>query len=213
MKNYYSTALHTSDFFRSISLFILILLVTVLSSNVNAQMNYRAEGDSHIMITTDSNRNVISTAVSSLVAEADFIIKDGVLDEVSSLKLRMPAQKVNESSDLDFKLTHVMVLPIMRKIHVVGMLNINGISKRTDIDFNFVVNQDQSITLTGDKAINLSDFHTNSTVEFASLTKKSEKQLKLEMNFVFKNEPYKLTALNNASQDNTRIIARNNARD
>lgn len=200
MKNNYNAVSNPTTSFRNISLFFLILLGTVLSGKVNAQTNYKAEGESHVMITTATSNDVPSATVNCVNAEGDFIIKDGVLDNISSLKLTVPIQKENEglkNKNIDFNLSHVMILPIMKKIHVVGLLNVAGISQRAFIDFNYVINSDQSITLTGNKVINLKEFEKDAEVQLASLNEKNENQLDLKMNFIFKNDTYKLSASNN----------------
>ncbi|MBB2145106.1 hypothetical protein GM921_06410 [Pedobacter sp. LMG 31464] len=184
MKNYYDAVSN----FKSITLFSLILTSILFVQSAKAQTPYKVEGDSQIKISIDSNQNISS----SLSAEGNFIVKDGILDEINSFELALPSFTTENKSitnkAISFKLTHVMILPTMKMIHAVGVLNIGGVSNRTDIEFSFVMNNDQSITLNGSKSIKLSDYHQESTFALASLSNNDD--LKLNMNLVFKNNPF-----------------------
>lgn len=184
MKNYYNAVTN----FKSIILFSLILTSTLFVQSAKAQTPYKVEGDSQVKISIDSNQNILSP----LSAEGSFIVKDGVLDEISSFELALPmSSSINPAianNGISFKLTHVMILPTMKMIHAVGVLNVGGVSNRTDIEFSFVMNNDQSITLNGSKSIKLNDYRQGPTFALASLV--SNNDLKLNMNLVFKNNQF-----------------------
>jgi len=165
-----------------------------LMQKANAQNPYRVASESQIKISIDSNKTSLHES-NSFSAQGSFIFKNGELDDVSSFDLVMPMNKSAEDltatkDSISFKLTHVMVLPIMKKIHIVGFLNVAGVSTRTDFDFSFIVNADQTITMNGDKFIKLSDYRNETTTSMVSYLSNND-ELKLSMNLIFKNDPVK----------------------
>lgn len=190
MKNYYNAASNVTSY-KSITLFFLVLTGLLFTQSVKAQTPYKVEGDLQIKISVDLNQNVLTT----LVAEGNFIVKDGVLDEINSFELALPIantsgnsnQKVNKD-EISFKLTHVMILPMMKMIYAVGILNIGGVTSRTDLEFSFVMNSDESITLTGRKSIKLSEYHKEPNFALASLSNNNE--VNLNMNLIFKSNQF-----------------------
>ncbi|MFA6277551.1 MAG: hypothetical protein WC622_12420 [Pedobacter sp.] len=192
MKNYYNAESNPFTSYKSITLFLLILTGLLFTQSAKAQTPYKVEGDSQIKISVDSNQNISST----LTAEGNFIVKDGVLDEINSFELALPianaaGNSINQTLNKDgisFKLTHVMILPVMKMIHAVGVLNVGGISSRTDMEFSFVMNSDESITLSGRKSIKLSEYHKEPNFALASLSNNNE--VNLNMNLIFKSNQF-----------------------
>ncbi|MFD0941128.1 hypothetical protein [Pedobacter boryungensis] len=189
MKNYYNAESNLRSY-KSITLFFLVLTGLLCAQITKAQSPYKVEGDSQIKISIDSSQNVMS----ALSAEGNFIIKDGMLDEINSFELDLPIATNNSKNNtvdkegISFKLTHVMILPMMKMIHAVGILNVGGVSTRTDLEFNFVMNNDESITLSGYKSIKLSDYHKEPNFALASLAKNNE--VNLNMNLIFKSNQF-----------------------
>jgi hypothetical protein len=202
MKNYNNAVSN----FKSITLFSLILTGLLFAQSAKAQTPYKVEGDSQIKIAIDSNQNILST----LTAEGNFIVKDGVLDEINSFELALPiapivGNSINQTVNKDgisFKLTHVMILPMMKMIHAVGVLNVGGVSSRTDMEFSFVMNNDESITLNGYKSIKLSDYHKEPSFALASLANNNE--VNLNMNLIFKSNQF---YTNNAVVNSNKMTA------
>jgi len=201
MKNNYTSVSKRNNCFRNIFVFFLTITGVTYFNIAQAQTPYRVEGDSQVKVAIDSTKgNFTATAnLNELSVACDFVMKDGVLDNVNSFKLTMPIAKSNNLNgiqvvdSLGFKLTHVMVLPMMRLIHIVGMMDVGGVSSRTELDFNFVVNEDQSISLFGTKSIKLSDY--NKDVKFNAVALKENKEVKLNLNLLFKSDQAKLAAL------------------
>jgi hypothetical protein len=191
MKFFYSSLHHFNE--KVILSFFLVLFLISLQQ-AKAQNPYRADSDSRIEVLIDSNENTNKT-VYSLNAQGEFIIKDGKLDDVNSFNFNLPINKLSSNANsakdsISFKLTHVMILPIMKKIHFVGVLNVAGVSSRTEIFFDFRVNNDQSITLTGDKFVKLNEYKQASVDKTTGI--QDDIDLKLSMNLVLKNDPVML---------------------
>lgn len=201
MKNNYTSVSKRNNCFRKIFVFFLTITGATFFNTAHAQTPYKIEGDSQVKVAIDSTKgNFTATAnLNELSAEGNFVMRDGLLDNVSSFKLTMPIAKSNSLNgiqavdSLGFKLTHVMVLPMMRLIHIVGMMDVGGVSSRTELDFNFVVNEDQSISLFGTKSIKLSDY--NKDAKFNAVALKENKEVKLNLNLLFKSDQAKLAAL------------------
>ncbi len=169
----------------------LFSLVTLFSSEVlkAQQVESKIESTPLFENKTELFKNYFSANASIANVEGNFIIKDGYLDDVKGFVLSIPLSAVNEifsnnspKENLDFKLTHVMVLPQMGLVHIVGDLEIAGTIKRTELDFNFKLNEDQSITLIGTKVIKLSDYKKDLISN--SLMVKNKKEINLDLNLV-----------------------------
>jgi hypothetical protein len=188
MKNFYSILPLPTANLKAITSFFLVLCCMFVMQKSNAQEQYRADGNSQINISVDSSKYLLNEA-SGITAHGSFILEDGKLDDISAFKLKMPINLPNGSNkdSISFEFTNVMVLPIMRKVHFVGYLNIAGVSTRTELDFNFSVNSDKSITLVGDKAIKLNEYRENTSFAMVSYLQNNN-DLKLNMTLNFKNQ-------------------------
>lgn len=199
MKNNYHQK-KCNAYFKSV-LFFLTLTSAFVFQNAKAQLSYKIENNSQVKVAIDSIKNNFTALANSsdLNAEANFTIRNGSLEEVNAFRMELPLSKNQFSLDstlnnekIGFKLTHVMVLPMMRLVHIVGMLNVGGVSNRAELDFSFLVNEDESITFFGAKSIKLSDY--SQEPKFKTETLKGSNEVKLNMNFVFKNNQQNLLA-------------------
>lgn len=171
-----------------------LVLIAVFFQNANAQSN--SDTGSNVVVdlsvgTLKSNFKALGNS-KSLNAESNFTLKDGCLDEVKSfaLKMNLLPSEANFSDhlsadSLEFELTHVMILPYMGLIHIIGNLEVEGVIKRTELDFNYSVNEDQSLSLSGVKLIKLSDYRKISKVKASSA--QSNNEINLKFNLVLKN--------------------------
>ncbi|WP_379091860.1 hypothetical protein [Pedobacter sp. UC225_65] len=203
MKNNYTFSSRRKTYLKSTTLFFLTLISTMVLQHASAQSNYKIEGDSQIKVSVDSTKNNFTAmgSTNAINAEGSFTIKDGALDDITAFKLRMPMINSNlplgellANDSIGFELTHVMVLPTMRLIHIVGILDVGGVSSRTELDFSFTVNEDQSISLFGTKSIKLKDYNKDS--KFSSAVLKDNAEVKLDMNLLFKNNQLNLAVVN-----------------
>lgn len=205
MRNNYSFSSRRKTFQKSAALFFLTFISTMVFQQASAQVTYKIAGDSQIKVAVDSIKNNFTASAIAINAEGNFTIKDGLLDDISAFKLKMPIINSNlpeaetlTNDSIGFELTHVMVLPTMRLIHIVGMLDVGGVSSRTEMDFSFTVNEDQSISLFGTKSIKLKDY--NREAKFNSVVLKDNAEVKLDMNLLFKNNQLNLAAVSSESE-------------
>lgn len=167
-----------------------------------AQNTPKLDENSQVKVTIDSIKGnfMAMGSTNAINAAVNFTIKDGALDDLHAFKLKMPignslfTDGLNTDS-LSFQMSHVMVLPTMRLIHVLGMLELGGVSTRTEMDFSFTVNDDQSISLFGEKTIKLKEYKQDPKFNLAVL--KDNAELKLNMNLLFKNMQANMVVLNN----------------
>lgn len=163
---------------------LLIVFFGFSFQSVNAQTFYKAVSASHLNI-TPNNRVGLHPEIKS---EGTFLIKDGVLDEIYSLKLILPTKvdsRIIGDRKISFEQTRVMVLPIMGMAHFVGVLDVGGVKTTTSFQLGFALNSDQSITFKGTKLFKLSELGEGFPNE----------ELKFELDFVLKNNKNELAAL------------------
>ena len=177
------------------------VLVAVFFQNAKAQSNADAESNVVVDLSVGSLKSNFKALGNSksLNAEGSFTLKDGCLDEVKSFALKMnllPSDRIlseHLSNDsLEFELTHVMILPYMNLVHIVGNLEVEGVTRRTELDFSYSVNKDQSLSLSGTKLIKLSDYRKTSKINGANPRVNNE--ISLVFNLLLKNNKHKFIA-------------------
>lgn len=201
MKRRYSFSFQVMNTLKRITL-LSFVLIAVFFQNANAQLNSDSESNVVVDLSIGSLKsNFKAIGNSKLNTESNFIIKDGCLDELKSFALKMnllPSDKAFSdhltNDSLEFELTHVMILPYMNLIHIVGNMEVEGVSKRTELDFSYSVNQDQSLTLSGTKLIKLSDFRKADRV--TPLNPRLTNEISLVFNLLLKNSKHKFIAAN-----------------
>lgn len=173
--------------------FLSIVLVVLSFENSNAQsLNTEANVVSNLQVGSFENNFSHLENSKQLAAQGNFVFKDGNLDDLKSLTIKTTLSRTNKllsahfaSDSLGFELTRVMILPYMSLIHIVGNLEIGGVSKTTEMDFSYLVNADQSISLIGIKSIKLNDYKKDYKIN--SLAFKVNNEVNLELNLLFKN--------------------------
>lgn len=189
---------------KMIALCLSILMGSFFYQNVNAQHAFAVVDNSQISFAIDSTKNTFTAMrnAGAVSAEGNFVIKDGLLQNINAFKMVLPMRNMEaalngslgQKDSIGFELSHVMVLPLMRMIHIVGILEVGGVSSRTEMDFNFIINQDQSLTLMGTKSIKLDEYRGDQKLSREAL-KKSKSEIKLDMNLVLKNSQSSLAIL------------------
>ncbi|MES2419162.1 MAG: hypothetical protein V4541_13325 [Bacteroidota bacterium] len=159
---------------------------------VKAQMYYANLEGSRAKISDNSSYRQLKNLESNFFCEGDFTMINGTLQNISSLKFSMPLnlQKRNQlliepalvntsalSKNMNFELTHAMVLPLMNKIHIIGFLAIEGARNRVDFQFDYIENDENTITVMGTKMIELGDYKKT----YAVTKNKDEVLLNLKM--------------------------------
>jgi hypothetical protein len=170
-KNIYSKS-------RLLGFITLITLVTfgLFSQKVYSQTPYKIVTTSHIKVLGTSNLHDWDMNAESFTCEGNFIVKGGVLKDISSLSFVLPvvnlkskeslmdkraykALKSDEFSKITFKLTEATVNNAQKTIAVTGNLNIAGVTHLIKLQSTYMVNADESITCKGSKAIKMSDYN------------------------------------------------------
>ncbi|RYG06592.1 MAG: hypothetical protein EOO07_28945 [Chitinophagaceae bacterium] len=182
MKHNY--AFGTSYAAKSIFTSVIIIIFCSAFTVANAQTLYRAVSASQI----DINALTPSESNKGIISEGTYLIKDGQLDELYNLKLILQTSILDSllgGKKVTFEQTRVMVLPIMGMVHVVGVLDVDGLKTTTSFQLGFSINSDQSITFKGNKLLKMNEL----VKEFPS------SELKLDIDFVLKNTKNNLAAL------------------
>ena len=196
MRNSYNSCLNINSSI-IIAVFSIFVLVSLLFQNGYAQSNLSS--DIYIV----KNSFVDSYHTKAVKAEGIFVVKNGSLDEVKSFSLKMSIGSsnifVNQNIDvdsLDFKLTHVMILPQMKMIHIIGVLDVSGVSKRTEFDFNYVINEDLSLSLIASKTIKIRDFKKDIKLSKLASKQKNANDINLNLQLLFKQNTVNYLASN-----------------
>lgn len=186
MENLYKT-LSLTTHFRSLLVCFLVIIVLFFAGSAAAQVSYKAEGDIRV---SGSNKHLTSLAASPLLAKGEFILNNGVLDEISSLKFAaQTSNSLSQNDDIDhinFNITHTVVLPIMRKVFMVAILNNGTEHYRIDMTFDMAMNPDQSISLNGTKIIKTNSFYNFYQKPTFRLASSTDGYVELNINLLFK---------------------------
>lgn len=203
MKKIYNTYSYKSIDIIKKAVYLSIAFVVLIFQNTNAQSIFNTEANMVSNLQGGPFKNIFSHLDNSkqITAQGNFVFKDGNLDDLkyftiktslSSTARLLPDHFTNDS--LGFELTRVMILPYMSLIHIVGNLEIGGVSKTTEMDFSYLVNADQSISLIGIKSIKLNDYKKDSKINASAF--KANNEVNLELNLLFKNNQASFIAAN-----------------
>lgn len=165
--------------------FTLLAGVTVKS---NAQAPYQLAVVADLNGLANSSSDSIIKSTKEIKSEGSYLIKDGLLSEIYKLRFVMPSVQLKATATnslisdkkVTFEQTHVMVLPVMGMVHIVGLLTIGDITSTDSFLLKFKINDDQSISFSGEKPVKLIQYYPNLTV-------KNCDEVQLALNFVLKN--------------------------
>ncbi len=151
----------------------LIALSLFFAGTAQGQSTYKIIPGSQIKVFGTSNLHDWNMIASTFSCEGTFKVKEGVLQEVSSLSFSVPVTNLKSKEDLmdtrayktlkstefskiTFKLKDAAMLP-QQKIRATGTLTIAGVSNEIVITSGYVVNSDETVTFKGSKLIKMSD--------------------------------------------------------
>lgn len=156
----------------------LFLILLVLSSGfaamqANAQTAMKIAPGSQVKVNGTSNIHDWTMAAGSFSSDARFTLKQNQLQDVTALTFVLPvknlkgkedllnsralkALKADQHSQIIFKLLSAESAGKM--IKATGSLTIAGVTREIPIAVNYQVNADESVTITGEKKIKMSDF-------------------------------------------------------
>jgi hypothetical protein len=174
--------------------FLLGMLLVGLTVKSNAQVKSDAQVLYQLAVVSDlnglenSNNDPIIKSTKEIKSEGSYLIKDGLLDDIYKLKFVLPSVQLKATptnsliSDqkVTFEQTHIMVLPVMGMVHIVGSLTIGDVTNTDSFLLKFKVNDDQSISFSGEKPVRLGLYYPNLAV-------KNSDEVQLALNFVLKN--------------------------
>ncbi len=183
-------------------LFLLTLVFTLSTGfqKLSAQLFFSNFEGSQIKISSSSNNGQFAPITNQFSCEGKFTMINGELDNLSDLKFNLPISAKNKNqglisstvlntnqpkNDINFELTHSMVLPELHIIHTVGYLDIQGVKTRIDLFLDYMENNSETITVMGSRSIRLSDYKKDFISVFAS--KKDQDIIQLDLKLVIKN--------------------------
>jgi hypothetical protein len=168
--------------------FFLFTLLIGQAIESRAQDLYRLAVVSDLKALENSTTDPTLKSTKEIECEGSYLIKDGSLDEVYKLKFVLPSVQLKATTTnslisdqkVTFEQTHIMVLPAMGMVHVVGSLTIGEITSTDSFMLKFKINEDQSIYFSGEKPVRLVLYYPN-------LAAKNSDEVQLALNFVLKN--------------------------
>lgn len=183
-------------------LFSLTIVVTLLTGfqKLSAQLFFSNFEGSQIKISSSSNNAQFAPITNHFSCEGKFTMINGELDNLSNLKFNLPINAKNKNqalinttvlntnqpkNEINFELTHAMVLPELHIIHSVGYLDIQGVKSRIDLFLDYMENNSETITVMGSRSIKLSDYKKDFISVFAD--KKAQDVIQLDLKLVLKN--------------------------
>lgn len=159
----------------SFSFLLAILVVFSISAFTPkaADPVYKIITSSSIKVLGTSNMHDWNMVADNFTCEGNFTVKNGVLQDVTSLQFSLPvinlkgkesllnsrAYKVlnaEKFKTITFKLTNATVNSTQKVINATGNLTISGVTKVVSLKTNYVVNADQSITCRGSEVVKMS---------------------------------------------------------
>lgn len=158
----------------SFSFLLAILVVFSISAFApKADDPYKIITSSSIKVLGTSNMHDWNMVADNFTCEGNFTVKNGVLQDVTSLQFSLPVTNLKGKESLlnsrahkalnaekfktiTFKLTNATVNSTQKVINATGNLTISGVTKVISLKTNYVVNADQSITCRGSEALKMS---------------------------------------------------------
>ncbi len=156
-----------------LSTFLLALGMLLFSTTAQSQTSYKVIPGSTIKVFGTSNLHDWNMTAGTFTCEGMLKVKDGELQDVSSLSFSLPVTNLKSKEDLmdtraykslkaaefskiTFKLKDATMLP-QQKLKATGSLTIAGVTKEVVITSAYVMNSDDTITFKGSKAFKMSD--------------------------------------------------------
>lgn len=115
---------------------------------------------------------LVSTALNST---GEFELRDAELLEISNLSFAVPVEQFvaedhrfeqplqrlfqkNNCKQLTFSQQHLMILPIMKRVQVIGNFTLTNSGHSLPMQLHYELNNDRSIRIWGNKVISLAEF-------------------------------------------------------
>lgn len=168
MKTFKTTTPGTFNF-----LLAILVLMSMTAFAPKTDDTYKIITSSQIKVLGTSNMHDWNMVADNFTCEGNFNLKNGVLEDVTSLQFTLPvvnlkgkesllnsrahkALNAEKFKTITFKLTNATVNSTQKVINATGNLTISGVTKVVTLKSNYVVNADQSITCRGSEALKMS---------------------------------------------------------
>jgi len=176
MKTVISYTTMKMDFLRGLLILLAIPGMLVLTlTPVLGQTNYRQVAGSQIKVTGTSNLHDWDMVATNFTLAATIKTAGGQLQDLTALSFVLPVNNLKSNEDLlntraynalkaeqfdkiTFKLTKATIIPQQKIIKATGNLTISGVTNPVELQTNYVVNADESITCKGSQTIKMSDY-------------------------------------------------------
>ncbi|RZL46040.1 MAG: hypothetical protein EOP00_16250 [Pedobacter sp.] len=174
--------------------------MTTSLQKASAQLYFSNIEGSQVKISSSSNNAQFAPITRQFTCEGKFNMINGELVYLNDLKFNLPINakakdeglisatvlnSIQPKNDINFELTHSMVLPELNMIHAIGYLDIQGVKTRVNFNLDYIANTNETITIIGRRSIKLSDYKKNHISVFAD--KKTQDIIQIDLKLVIKN--------------------------
>lgn len=184
-------------------LFSLTLVLFLLTGvqKLSAQLFFANNEGSQVKISGTKNTTQLAPVTNYFSCEGKFTMVNGELQYLNALNFNLPLQAKQKDislinttvlattqpkNDINFELTHSMVLPDLNVIHAIGYLDIQGVKTRVALHLDYIENNAETITVMGKRAVKLSDYKKDPISIFADA--KTQDIIQLDIKLVIKNQ-------------------------
>lgn len=200
MKNVSNFALYRTSI---ISLICIAIILFSISSIERATKKVVLEiAESKVNITGTGSLGKWKMETNAIDCQGSFETKDDELLTISDLSFTLPVNSLksnnheletmlnevfnkNNRRAIVFKQQSVMILPIMKKIHVIGELSLLNGAQSLPLQVNYELTNDQTLTITGKQMISLSQYGLKLPSHMAGTI---DDEVEIEINFVLVNK-------------------------
>lgn len=173
MKNSQTKLPAARKYFPMLLSFLIILGIGAFVQTAQGQIPYKIAEGSKITVSGTSNLHDWTMLANNFTCEAIFKMKSGQVQDLNSLNFILPvtnlksketlmdtraykALKADKFNQITFKLTDAMV--VQKTIKATGNLTIAGITQQITIQGAYSLNNEGTITLTGNEPVKMSDY-------------------------------------------------------
>ncbi|MGF1926166.1 MAG: YceI family protein, partial [Bacteroidia bacterium] len=150
------------------------LLFAVAFATSGHDLTYKSV-ESKVSLSSINMSNEAKLEAANFACETSVVLDGDQVSDISGFSFNIPITQFKHADPLiedairqllasggakyiSFKQHHVMVLPTMKMIHLIGELNIAKVSRPVAFQLEFDFNKNKELVLKGKQAIQLSDF-------------------------------------------------------
>ncbi len=203
MKNLKKFAISRAGIISIISIGVILFSIsTIESAKKTAPFEVQ---QSTITLSGVNNEDKWMLQCNNVISTGDFEFTSEELLDISNLSFVLPIKQLkstnhqqesilheiflqNNCNQLAFKQGHVMILPILKRAHVIGIFSMVNGSHNIPLQLHYELNSDRSLRIWGKQAIKLSEFGVKIPVNESV---RIEDEVELGINFVLVNTSIK----------------------